>query len=108
MDQQRQHYLCNKPAVTRAFVDGIEVQVCGRLPDKFTAIDDWNAEDGYHYKPYLQAEMVKTAQGRQQGLIRAGAEEDAFSVVPEEIDKAADKCQLGFCRKYQQYNPGKV
>lgn len=59
---------------------------------------DWDAQDQMAYKPYLQLEAERAANGKIKQLVRVGAEEDSFSVVQPNIDAAIEKSTLKFAQ----------
>lgn len=96
MDRQKTHYIAELNGHGKSF-DGVEIKSnSDGLPNRFTKIDQWDAEDQMDYKPYIQVGYEVAANSRQKAYVGLGVDEDTFAVVPKEIDIAVDHATLQF------------
>ena len=77
----------------------------GNLPSEFVDLEHWinnlkNKSDdlAHRVKPLIQLTAQEGADGKTEALIKAGADPDAFSVVPQNVSKAADKRSFRFAQ----------
>lgn len=100
MDRQKSHYMKqltgNHPSKG---LDGAElVTKSMELPEGFTRDSEWDEEDAKLYKPYVHLQAQQTADSRVKSFCEIGANEDDFSVVPQNVDEAVQKSTLKFAK----------